>query len=41
VNSADVAAANRQLSPIRSKRSRSKKAINKVKVPEGKQRREL
>jgi hypothetical protein len=34
----DVAAVpNQQLSPIRSKRSRSRKAINKGNVPEGKQ----
>jgi len=38
----DVAAVpNQQLSPIRSKRSRSRKAISKGNVPEGKQRREL
>jgi hypothetical protein len=38
----DVAAVpNQQLSRIRSKRSRSRKAINKGNVPEGKQRREL
>lgn len=37
LDSVVVAAANRQLSPIRSKRSRSKKATNKGKIPEGKQ----